>query len=1063
MLKKARAAGIGSLIGAGIAVILIVAGAFTGIGLLGALALVAAMGQLGAAIGNLIYNLSNPVDDSINEATDFYGSADKNEDEMDKKYNNAIDQLNENSHILADDSAATLASGDMWALDTAAFMAVRNQLTAIYITEQLLNMYVKGHQDISNAVVAGTTGINTSSDFWGVKKASQARFNTKIKAYDLKESMVKDIISRHNLATMQESEINWAIIQAAISVVSIALSVAGGATGEFAKQGLQACEWGAFAASTAGMVVSGVKNGLDAYSGYGELDEFERIQQMIDNLAENSFYSEGADLLRGAFQGIHEDNIMTDVGRGHMVANSSNYYTALRQIQQLYNKLVIMYRVQDAIARIKAKIAKAPAPYGVSETFEAAKSNYEKQLSLLQERVETYVERYNAKVEAEKQFIIGVVMIAVTVLLKVAEHKGWMKSLKKSLNEALGTKDTKYATQLLDNDSKSRAVLSELLTGSKDAWDGTVGVSDLVNILIDLVINPYTIRLIVSKIYDKAKESDKKADKANTSDIDAKSGKRLDQLENETYLNQMRLASMQEKFAKLGIELQNSLELFNFINSCIETTIKTTMDDSWNKVTNIHRRGKEAGVKDDGTYTMPEDMSYVLEKGVIQPHLEKIDFKKPEVALAKAAKAIKELKDSKDKAYSVDEKRVMAYAAAAVIVEQTANDPAKVKEAVTSLEKFVITQSKDPNRDPMAMNIALTALSMLSAKNTIYAPKAQNAITGVWKNVEKIETAQDITHLSERFYPKEVANGRAAAIVTRAKPKALEQILTLDKKQPVDQALKPKPEEISTAAAVVASEYIALNPQVRQKAEENLKFVVEETRNESLKTYAKTILDRVQSKQTGDRQVNSKAEKIAISIFKQSLSVKDAVKNEKEVEPRLQALKTEMLELAKLLKIQGVNIDYKAIEQTIQKAKTPAEVAEILAGFSKEIKEHKGLKTNKLVIKMIDDSVDILEQVAQKQKTDQVVQAFADGKEELIVHLTHTKPGLVEKAKRQLKKKKVDLAADSDVVEREGQGGSSFVESVMKDQNNPDQRQADVWKRAAEKTEEVAKQESELV
>ena len=92
-----------------------------------------------------------------------------------------------------------------------------------------------------------------------------------------------------------------------------------------------------------------------------------------------------------------------------------------------------------------------------------------------------------------------------------------------------------------------------------------------------------------------------------------------------------------------------------------------------------------------------------------------------------------------------------------------------------------------------------------------------------------------------------------------------------------------------------------------------------------------------------------------------------------------------------------------------------------------------------------------------------MVQAFADGKEELIVHLTHTKPGLVEKAKRQLKKKKVDLAADSDVVEREGQGGSSFVESVMKDQNNPDQRQADVWKRAAEKTEEVAKQESELV
>lgn len=736
--EKMRAVGIGSIFGLAVAVILIVIAAFTG----GAtvplvIGLISGMSQLGAAIGNIIYNAMHPIDAKLHEQTAFYDSIQDSQDRQDKLFNEQIDRINENSHITSEDNKDPMSSGTMWAPDTALLMDVRNRLVRIYLSEQIATMYVKALCDMKSIVVSGTTGVWAGSDFDAVQDASSARFETKTKAFDLKEDMIKDIISRHNLEVQQDTDQNWAILQACISAVSVACAGAGAVGG--LSEGLQAgVEWTSFGAELASLGAQATQSYFEADAGYGELGDFKKIQDMIDLLMENSFFQQGNDTLRQAFMAVGADSMLESVAGGKVVVDSTSYYQSLRQMQQLYNRVILTMKVSEAIARIKAKIARAPAPYGTSQAYEAAKANYTKQLDLLKDHVDAYAERYNQIVDSWRQFTVAVVMMAVTVLLKVMNETKADKKVKTWLHDK--SYGDKASGAVADNPGKGFAkFMADFYTNSDSAWDGTLGTGDFAVFAYNMVMNPATFKFFTQMIFDEVYGGNRKADKVDASlATRSTSNSTVDRLDRQAYQNQLRTAALQNNFSQMDIDWQLNNEFYQYMDTTMDTAAKSVVDDSFKDVVQgLVRVGEKIEVKDGVTY-LPASLNTQL-RVINESQLQEIDWNNAEDAKIKLQAAAQKVKTYDNEGKLLDPNEVSAaigLLAIATVDELSPQDQAK---AIPVLEAIV----SDPSADPVTRQLAMAAIGANLQKdptNPACMAAAQSAVYAVWnKSPEKAE------------------------------------------------------------------------------------------------------------------------------------------------------------------------------------------------------------------------------------------------------------------------------------------------------------------------------------
>lgn len=617
-LEKARVAAAGSLVGVAAAVVILAVGVagmvVTGpFSLIAAIGAVAALGQLGAAIGSIVWNALNPIDDKIYDKTDFY---DQLEDQIEDRYNDQIDRLNENSHINAEESSDPLSAGNQWAKDTRLFISVRDQLTKVYIYEQIMLMYVKALADLKSS--ASLTGI--SGDFADARSASSSRYQQKSKALELKNDMVEDIISRRNLAVDQKTELNWAILNAVISAVQIICSgvtaglasaaeeMVAGAAKEAAIASVETAKDVSFGVQLGASAVQIAKNVLDATSGYGELGEYQKIVAMIEAVVKGADYLDAGSrqILRGALAGVNEAEMLDSVGKGKVAVDASKYYQGMRAIQRMYNRIILMLRVAEAVAQVKARIVGAPTVSGASEAFSAAKDSHLKQIDLLYERVQTYVQRSNAMADAWRQLAVSVVMAAYKILMKVADKFDAIDNLKEKLHKALGTDKAKV--QLVKSDAAARKV-SQLVTGEKLPWDGSIGASDLVDLVIDFTLSPQFITLLTQAIYDAGKDGEHRSGRVVREEKTGKSiqalsssgdegadatGARLDQLKNKSYDSQLALAALGVEADKLGIDRELQRVMFDFLTETIDSSVKSIFDDKKKENLPVIKQGDEA-------------------------------------------------------------------------------------------------------------------------------------------------------------------------------------------------------------------------------------------------------------------------------------------------------------------------------------------------------------------------------------------------------------------------------------------------------------------------------------
>ncbi|MFH1684029.1 MAG: hypothetical protein ABIA67_04020, partial [Candidatus Margulisiibacteriota bacterium] len=752
-LSKARWSALGSAVGMGVAAVVlaleIVAIPFTAgasvVAVVATVGFVAAVGQLGAALSSIIWNALNPIDDGIYDKTDFY---DKAQDAINNVYNDQIDLLDEHSHINAEESSSSLSAGNQWAKKTKLFMDVRNELTQIYIEEQIMLMYIKGLQSIKSIATSGFTGVYTGGDFSAVQGSSSARFQQKTNAFELKGAMIEDIISRRNLAVDQRTELNWAIVSAVISAVQIVCSgitsglteTANGAVGaakEAADASLETMKGVNFAVDLGATAAQATKNILDATSGYGELAEYNKLVEMIDTMLNSADYyldSQSRQTLRDALTGVNENEMLDSVGNGSVSANGAKYYEGMRAIQQMYNRIIIMLKVAEAIARIRAGIAGAPVTVGASEAYEGAKANHLKQLDLLNERVQTYVERSNAMADAWRQFTVSVVKGVFQILMKIIDQPEAQNTLKAKLNKSLGTDKAKIEIGISD---KAAVKLEQGLTGKDPGkvgtWDKSIGASDIVNLAIDLTIfSPQFIKLITRGIYDAAVEGkhqsakvEKKSGVGKTSQAlsSSEEGEEKSQItvmEDQAYNNMLESAELGIIAAELGIERQNQKQFLDFLTSTIDSGVDSVMNDSWTHALDL-LKAEEAKAKSKGVAVPDSVVGKVTgelglkdvkwnDKGEVVKLLEKIEQK-----IEQAIKA----KEAKGEPLSLEQRNAIYVAAAAAAVDFIEKNPNLRQDIISNLEDIVNSNS---SRDKALVSHAQAILDRISAAGAVIVP-----------------------------------------------------------------------------------------------------------------------------------------------------------------------------------------------------------------------------------------------------------------------------------------------------------------------------------------------------
>jgi len=746
-LEKAKWVAAGSFVGMGVAIVLLVLGivAFPPLGVIGAIGFIAAVGQLGAAISTIAFNAANPIDDKIYDQTQFYFGKAKNS--IEESYDQQIDRISENSHINAENSKDPMKAGNQWATDTRLFMDVRNKLTRIYFYEQILMMYAKAFADIGS--MATMTGMG-GEDFEWARGASSGRFTTKVKAYQLKEDMVDDIISRRNLAVSQDTELNWAILSAAISVVQIVtFGIANGATGETAEF------WGNvnLGVDLAGMAVQATKHYLDATSGYDELGDFNAIKDAIEEFLK-TYYGDDKSVttLRSALEGVNEGAMVESIGSGKVIANSSSYYQAIRQVQRMFNRIILMLRVAEGVARLRARITGASTAIGASEAFEAEKANQLKQLDLLYKRVQTYVERTNAMADAWRQFTVTVCVIAFKIMMKIAKDNGLINKLKQTV---------KFGEVQFSSDPVKSTKWIKFLTGDKTAVsNGKIALSSL---LIDVMLNQQVIAMIARKVYDATRSGKHQAvavAKIQRASTDPNYS-RIDQMEDEAYNNQLDLAVSEVGTAELEIKDKVKQELINFMASEVNTAVDGLFDERWKMSTALTKAILALQNSNPDGVAVP---GHILIDYSEKVKLESADWSTPE-AIKKNFEQVKKYVDGYKQ---VDGKPMpeeykqrliaaSAFNAAEFIVKQ--QNP---QAAVQALREVVSQQLSNNSRDIALLAYATAIMGSLTKTKGggVSEKELDSLISQVWNKVASKQIseadAEKICEYVQEFRPARV-------------------------------------------------------------------------------------------------------------------------------------------------------------------------------------------------------------------------------------------------------------------------------------------------------------------
>jgi hypothetical protein len=521
---------LGMTAGVAVAVILIVAGVFSGgttlaATIVAAIGIISALGSLGSAIGNMIYHGIYGQDENLGSSGNFYDDEEAALynylaadvfSKLEKEAQEQIDRIRGTSESYNDVGVTGMFTDGQWALDPALFLDVNNELLRIQTMQKVVMMLEQAKQDIKNVVAATTTGSSSQGESDFVKSSVQAVNKVESQAITLKKEMVQDIISAHNRKMAADEDFYRSIVSAAISAAS---SVCAG-VGSAGFQGVSIAADVLSACSTAWNLATAIfDNSVDnEVMNQARQDE---VNAIIDKIYQQKRKTQDAHLRRAereAIEAMHDSNLVVGIGGGRIAVDVAAYYALRHEVEKIYNVYEAMAKLVQASSKNvktvaqKTGIATAADNNAVQETINTAKDTAFRNLEILNIHLQNYVDRNNQIQEASKALTMAIVNALIQALQMVMKYckvnvNGERVSIRDALNDWVrgAFQDEGSLNVLGDLGGSSRVVIGHLLGNN---WDGRISVGDLVNLAIEVLMSPELARLVATAIYNAVVENE---------------------------------------------------------------------------------------------------------------------------------------------------------------------------------------------------------------------------------------------------------------------------------------------------------------------------------------------------------------------------------------------------------------------------------------------------------------------------------------------------------------------------------------------------------------------------
>lgn len=566
-----------AVVGIAAAVVLLATGVVSGgttlaLAVVAAIGFIAALGSLGAALGNIIFHAAHPVDADFCQSEDFFEQrpirqtgtvvADKIA-ELEREAERQIDRINGDSHINVG-RTGIFTGQQQWALDPEIFMEVNNELRRILTLTNLMKMLAEAQVD-QKTTVAGTTGatIQGNSDF--VTSALQAVHKVYTQAVGAKQDMLQDIIAAHNRQIASDEDFWRSVVSGAISLAS---TVTAGVGSSISNQATQ----------VVGQVLS-VLNTLwntataciDRYSKNEILpatqDAVNEIIQRVYKQQRNSRNDKLAETQREVMEALNSSALVVGIGGGKIAVDVAAYYALRHEIEKLYNIEINQANLIDARTKLiksiaqKTGLATGSANTSALDDAHRAKDAALKDLEILNVNLNNYVDRHNQIEDAAKAMTMSLVSLlleAFMVFFKYCdcvEVGGRQISLQEALNnwlsERFGGESTGNALRGLNG--RARAIVGNIIGGTNS--DGNIGVGDLVNGLIDMLMSPEFSRMIATAIYEAAVDNEGEGEEEGQNVVNNIRGKSLSRSTSGSLISRFEEQAFAEEISLGNIEL----------------------------------------------------------------------------------------------------------------------------------------------------------------------------------------------------------------------------------------------------------------------------------------------------------------------------------------------------------------------------------------------------------------------------------------------------------------------------------------------------------------------------
>ena len=493
------------------AIILAAAGTVAGgLGAMAAISLFAAMTAMGSSISDLIFNATHPVDASSFDQGRFYDNpqAKVTDNLLIDTYNNLDQQTRDQIDSLSADSHQSLGtngawsdsfSNSQWGLDSALLGEVNSTINKLHNIQKILLIIAQTQQDITNIVMASTSGVSASDSADMVQSSHRAEVQNRQAAFRLKQEMVSDVVAAHNRAAMQDAAMEKAWISFGISIGSAAAGAIGGAMSEAGW--VSGMMDGMFYGGLANAVINLAYSANDVGLNNGGLGTEDAIQEMIDDTFRVNRQSQLGALEQAAHDTVSGVGcgLVTDTGGGNVAVDSGAFARISQQLERIFNSQIALATIAQAQMRQKKMVARITGQAtaqedGLSlESVYQARENAFRNLDILKQKVQEYADRQNQLNQLQRQLGMAIATAAMQAVSTYMKLDGGER-LTEALNGAFGDEATITITE--------DPVAQELLTGGSETWDGKIGLGDLVGVALNFVMSDNFAQLVATQIYD---------------------------------------------------------------------------------------------------------------------------------------------------------------------------------------------------------------------------------------------------------------------------------------------------------------------------------------------------------------------------------------------------------------------------------------------------------------------------------------------------------------------------------------------------------------------------------